>query len=159
MNSHLHDWLLGFLPRFLFVNGFLTADYHLGWPEHLVVKIVTLAYLVYDYALRLVGRVHPDERIVLVGVERLAHRFDRPHPEPFEGVPELREDKFQPLAQLGVGVFVPERGIERPLEVVQDRKQLADRVLGAVLDEVGLLSLNALSVIIEIGLCAKQAIV
>ena len=53
---------------------------------------------------------------------------------------------------------MPLGGLERPLEVVEDRQELADEPLVRVRDESLLLARGALAVVLEVGLDALREV-
>jgi hypothetical protein len=75
-----------------------------------------------------------DDRLVQVGVERLADRFDGRHALGLEDVAQLPLHQPDALDPRVVGLLGG-NGLERPVEVVEDAKQLADEDRVAEPDE------------------------
>src|SRR5688572_25684302 len=76
--------------------------------------------------------------------------FDLRQPFLRERAPERLLDELHPLDELRL--LVPFRSLERPLEVVEDREQLANEPVVRVRDEPLLLTRGALAVVLEVRL-------
>src|SRR5207253_621172 len=119
-----------------------------GRPKHPVVQPVAALNLRDDGTFLVFVRLLAGDGFVLGRVELLTNGWNRRQALRLEGLLELASHQLDALEPVSVDSF---RGVvERPLEVVQDRKQLAEQLLVRVLGPIRELLSGAALVILEV---------
>ncbi len=104
----------------------------------------------------MIGAAFLGDRLVITGIELRADGVDRLHAALAQQFDHLLMNEFDALPEpLGLGA---RRRLQGALEVVDDGQQVADRIRGRRFSLLASVAVNTLAVIVELGGCAKQAV-
>src|SRR5438445_4728527 len=149
--------VIGFEPLTLWRHGPLPRDLHHRRAQHPTLQRVAGAQDVSDDGLAVAFLLH--DRLVDVGVERLAVRLDARKARLLEDTQQLGVHELDALAHaLRVRAAGRVEVLQRELERVEHRQQLLDQAFGSPVDESGLLLDHALAVVLELGLHAPERV-
>ncbi len=102
-----------------------------------------------------ISRLHFLYGLMKMGIERLPCRFDRLEHPPFSASHAMRRvdhlDAFHVILAAGVG-------LQRALEIVNDRKKFADHLAPGILHKLRPLALGTAPEVIKLGLTSLEQI-